>query len=177
MKSSARPKAPDSVKSKSVSVSHKSKSVQDRKGGEEADLEQGEETGEGEELEEDETEADTIEEEQEEPLHDGYAFRQGVYTMLSMLGKNSSRQHFEIFFFFFLFFPQENKKIDFHGRQFCTQLKHKSVIHDMMVKNFSRRHFEIIFLGFLENRFSHVMQIVSLGDNLHEMSKPIFLGK
>ena len=103
-KSSARPKTPDSVKSKSVSVSHKSKSVQDRKGGEEADLEQGEETGEGEELEEDETEADTIEEEQEEPLHDGYAFRQGVYIMPSMLGKNSSRQHFEIFFFFFFLF-------------------------------------------------------------------------
>ena len=32
----------------------------------------------------------------------------------------------------------------------------------------------IIFLFFLENRIWHFMQIVSLGDNLHEVSDPIF---
>ena len=32
----------------------------------------------------------------------------------------------------------------------------------------------IVFLFFPENRLLHFMQIVSLGDNLHEMSKPIF---
>ena len=32
----------------------------------------------------------------------------------------------------------------------------------------------IIFLFFPENRIWHFMQIVSIGDNLHEMSKPVF---
>ena len=33
------------------------------------------------------------------------------------------------------------------------------------------------FLFFPENRFWHFMQIGSNGDNLHEMSKPFFMGK
>ena len=44
-------------------------------------------------------------------------------------------------------------------------------------KIFSRRHFEIFFLFFPENRIWHFMQIVSLGDNLHEMSNPVFWEK
>ena len=44
-------------------------------------------------------------------------------------------------------------------------------------KIFSRRHFEIFFLFFPENRLRHLMPIVFFGDNLHEMSKPIFWGK
>ena len=40
-------------------------------------------------------------------------------------------------------------------------------------KNFSR-HLWIFFLFFPENRFWHFMQIVSIGENLHEMSKPVF---
>ena len=44
----------------------------------------------------------------------------------------------------------------------------------MLDKNFSRKHFEIFFLFFLENRIWHFMQIVSNGDNLHEVSDPIF---
>ena len=32
----------------------------------------------------------------------------------------------------------------------------------------------IFFLFFPENRTWHNMQIVSIGDNLHEMSKPVF---
>ena len=44
-------------------------------------------------------------------------------------------------------------------------------------KIFSRRHIEIFFLFFQENRFRHFMQIVSSGDNLHEMPNPIFWGK
>ena len=35
----------------------------------------------------------------------------------------------------------------------------------------------ILFLFFLENRIWHFMQIVSLGDILHEVSDPIFQGK
>ena len=35
----------------------------------------------------------------------------------------------------------------------------------------------IFFLYFLENRFWHIMQIVSLGDNLHDVSDPIFYEK
>ena len=40
---------------------------------------------------------------------------------------------------------------------------------------FNRQHFYIIFLFFRENRFWHFMQIVSIGDNLHEISNPVFL--
>ena len=47
----------------------------------------------------------------------------------------------------------------------------------MLGKNFSRQHFEIFFLFFPVNRLWHFKQIVSLGDNLHGMSKPIFLEK
>ena len=35
----------------------------------------------------------------------------------------------------------------------------------------------IFFLFFPENRIRHFMQIVSLGDNLHEMSNPVFWEK
>ena len=38
----------------------------------------------------------------------------------------------------------------------------------------SRRQSDGIFLFFLENRIWHFMQIVSFGDNLHEVSDPIF---
>ena len=35
----------------------------------------------------------------------------------------------------------------------------------------------MIFLFFPENKFWHFLQIVSWGNNLHEISKPIFLEK
>ena len=38
-------------------------------------------------------------------------------------------------------------------------------------KNFSSWHFEIFFL---ENRIWHFMQIISLGDNLHDVSDPMY---
>ena len=44
----------------------------------------------------------------------------------------------------------------------------------MLGKYFSGQHFEIVFLFFLENRIWQLMQIVSFGDNLHEVSDPIF---
>ena len=47
----------------------------------------------------------------------------------------------------------------------------------MLGKNFSRPYFEIFLLFFLENRIWHFMQIVSLGDNLHDVSNPVFLEK
>ena len=47
----------------------------------------------------------------------------------------------------------------------------------MVGKNFSRWHFEIFFLCLPENRLWHSMQIVSFGDNLHELSRSIFWGK
>ena len=40
-------------------------------------------------------------------------------------------------------------------------------------KKFSRQKYKIFFWIFPENRLCHFMQIVSLGDNLLEMSKPI----
>ena len=36
---------------------------------------------------------------------------------------------------------------------------------------------EIFFLIFPENMSWHFMQIVSIGDNLHEISNPVFLEK
>ena len=44
----------------------------------------------------------------------------------------------------------------------------------MLGKNFSRQHFEIPFLFFLEKKTLYFLQIVSLGDNFHEVSDPIF---
>ena len=44
-------------------------------------------------------------------------------------------------------------------------------------KIFSGRHIEIFFLIFPENRTWHFMQIVSIGDKLHEMSNLVFLEK
>ena len=44
-------------------------------------------------------------------------------------------------------------------------------------KNFSRQHFEVFFLFFPESKIQHFMQIVSIGDNLHEMSNPVFCGQ
>ena len=47
-----------------------------------------------------------------------------------------------------------------------------------LVKNFQQTTFwNIFFLIFLENRIWHFMQIVSKGDNLHEMSNPDFWEK
>ena len=43
----------------------------------------------------------------------------------------------------------------------------------MLGKNFSSQHFEIFFLYFLKDRIWYFMQIVSLGDNLHEALDPI----
>ena len=40
-------------------------------------------------------------------------------------------------------------------------------------KIFSRQHFEIVFLFFQENRLWYFMQIVFLGEYLHEISKPV----
>ena len=48
--------------------------------------------------------------------------------------------------------------------------------YHMLGKISSRRHLETFFLFFPENRLWHFMQIVSSGDNLQEMSKPVFLG-
>ena len=44
-------------------------------------------------------------------------------------------------------------------------------------KIFSSWHIEIFFLFSPENRIWHFMQIVSTGDNLHEMSYPVFWKK
>ena len=35
----------------------------------------------------------------------------------------------------------------------------------------------MFFLVFPENKLWHFMQIASLGDNLHEMSEPVFMEK
>ena len=37
-----------------------------------------------------------------------------------------------------------------------------------------KKNYTEIFLFFPENRIQHFMQIVSLGDNLHEIAKPTF---
>ena len=42
---------------------------------------------------------------------------------------------------------------------------------------FSRQHTEFFFLFLLEKKFLCFMQIFSIGDNLHEMSNPVFWEK
>ena len=63
----------------------------------------------------------------------------------------------------------------------CVYLENNTSLRlSTLGKIFSRRHFEMFFLFFPENRIRHFMQTVSNGDNLHEMSNPIFgikLGK
>ena len=44
-------------------------------------------------------------------------------------------------------------------------------------KIFSRWHFKSFFLFFSENKVWHFLQIVSSGDNLHEMTNPVFKEK
>ena len=71
-------------------------------------------------------------------------------------------------------------QIDLH---LVLLLSYNSLLYDfisiiltlrMLGKVFSRQHIEIFFLFFLENKIWHFMQIVSNGDNLHEISNPIF---
>ena len=57
---------------------------------------------------------------------------------------------------------------------FSLWLKYGCFTLSTLGKIFSRRHMEIVFLFFPENRIWHFMQIVSLGDNLHEISNPGF---
>ena len=45
------------------------------------------------------------------------------------------------------------------------------------IEIFSRQQIDDIFLFFPVNRIWHFMQIVSWGDNLHEMSNPVFREK
>ena len=63
---------------------------------------------------------------------------------------------------------QVNKLALFNHYQF-TALSANSADHETTNYN--------IFLIFPENRIWHCMQIVSTGDNLHEMSNPVFWGK
>ena len=71
-------------------------------------------------------------------------------------------------------------------RQFARNAKHnenglKTLTLSMLGKNFSRRNFEISFYRsyfcFPGNRLWHFMQIVSLEDDLHEMTKPFLWEK
>ena len=42
---------------------------------------------------------------------------------------------------------------------------------------FGRLYFQMFFLFFPDNRIWYFMQIVSIGDNFHEMSNPVFWEK
>ena len=50
------------------------------------------------------------------------------------------------------------------------------LIHSMLGNNFADNILKYFFVFFPENRLWPFMQIVSTGDNLHEMSNPIFCG-
>ena len=50
----------------------------------------------------------------------------------------------------------------------------RNLMLSILGKNFSRQYIEIFFLAFPENRFQHFIQLVSNGDNLHEISNPVF---
>ena len=57
-----------------------------------------------------------------------------------------------------------------------TKIRRMSLTLNILGK-FSADDILIFFLFFLENRILYFMQIVSRGDNLHEMSNPVFLEK
>ena len=59
----------------------------------------------------------------------------------------------------------------------CARVVIGALTLSTLGKIFSRRHFEIFFLFFPENGSWHFMQIVSLGDNLHDMSNSVFWEK
>ena len=59
--------------------------MHDKEAKEGAEIDEGAETEEEAEPGEDETEAESIEEEQEEQLHDGYAFRQGRLNTMQVI--------------------------------------------------------------------------------------------
>ena len=59
----------------------------------------------------------------------------------------------------------------------CEQTAVIVLTRCMLCKKNNRRHLDRFFLFLLENRIWHLMQIVSLGDNLHETSYPIFYEK
>ena len=55
--------------------------------------------------------------------------------------------------------------------------KRKDIVLNLYhsMDRFRRQQIDYIFLCFPENRIRYFIQIISIGDNLHEMSKPVFL--
>ena len=51
------------------------------------------------------------------------------------------------------------------------------LIFTILLANSADNNLMIFFLFFLENKICHFMQIISIGDNLHEISKPVFWEK
>ena len=86
-----------------------------------------------------------------------------VYFLVNLFEKPIRNRRF--FFFFFCFFP------DLYSC--CVSILTLSVSGT----NFNRQHFELVFLFFSGIRLWQFMQIVSLGDKLHDMSKPVFWEK
>ena len=74
-------------------------------------------------------------------------------------------------------YPEQCLDDAFFIQKYFTDIFSGFLTLSTLGKIFSRRHFEIFFLFFPENRIWHCMQIVSSGDNLHEMSDPVFWEK
>ena len=55
----------------------------------------------------------------------------------------------------------------------CDSSSENDLTLSMLCKNFIRQQFKIFFLLFQENGFWHFRQIVSYGNNFHEMSNPV----
>ena len=80
-----------------------------------------------------------------------------------------------------------NNRLDLHkdlGRKAILENTHAAKLaiipyltFSHLSKSFGGWYFEIFVIFFPENRIWHFMQIVSTGDNLHEMSDPVFWKK
>ena len=100
----------------------------------------------------------------------------GIYTSTGMHYSNKLTVLFQEIKSFFSF--SDLKHSLFLLNEETKYIKKYSFVkaNSILGENYSRQ-FEIFFLFFPEKRLWHFIHIVSLGDKLHKMSKPIFWEK
>ena len=73
--------------------------------------------------------------------------------------------------------PDETGRYELHVDIHCLQntyIRFIVLTLTLLGANSAENKMAIVFLFLLDNRIWHFMQIVSLGDNMHDVSNPIF---